>query len=62
MVLEKDLVVRQNIRYTFEKSISVCLFIREDSALTLPYFEADYNGDVVAGYLKTEKFQIAAEN
>ena len=55
-------MVRQIIRYTFEKSISVCVFIREDSARTCRILEAYYSGDVVAGYLKTEKFQIDAEN
>ena len=41
-MFEKDLWVRKITRYTFEKSMSVCLSIRENSARTLPYFEADY--------------------
>ena len=36
-------MVRQIIRYTFEKSISVCVFIREDSARTCRILEAYYS-------------------
>ena len=44
------------------RKVYLCLFICEDSAQTLPYLEAFYSGDIVAVYLKTEKFQIATEN
>ena len=62
MVLEKDpwYVRLFDIRL---RKVYLCVYLFVKTLLgPCRILEAYYSGDIVGGYLKTEKFQIAAEN